>query len=441
MNCHRCQAVLQPDDRFCPECGFSAAARPDSHIPPPDPHSAVISPPAASIPPPVVSPAPTTAAPPPPVAPVMALPTAPVIAPQATPLGNPPASPPITPPTTPTVGPVGAAPNSRRRGLLAGAAILIALAGFGAAYLLVGGNDEPTAATPAPTTEAPDPTTTTVAPTTLPPTTTTTPEDQLRQARSDWEDMQDSMSTDLRPTRAALVDDRPMATTVDTATGEIVIWEYDDINKWFQADSFFLEFGNDMPYVDDIKFLDLTQDGSAEIWVSYIPGDDVMGQVFRLDGVQWSAVAYGTGMAPEGGNDSVLSGYENSCVPSCSDGNYYPYTYTWNGSRFVFQAYDNVGNPAYFEVTTECPKPYNTSYGLPLVRCDKGDQVRQLQEALAFYGFLWTGEVDGYFGPGTETAVRYYQLSKYLTVDGVVGDWFWQLIQDYNYDAFGGFGD
>jgi resuscitation-promoting factor RpfB len=47
-------------------------------------------------------------------------------------------------------------------------------------------------------------------------------------------------------------------------------------------------------------------------------------------------------------------------------------------------------------------------------RGDRGDAVRQVQEALGI-------EADGVFGPQTETAVRRFQKRKGLTVDGVVG--------------------
>jgi Transglycosylase-like domain/Putative peptidoglycan binding domain len=47
-------------------------------------------------------------------------------------------------------------------------------------------------------------------------------------------------------------------------------------------------------------------------------------------------------------------------------------------------------------------------------RGDRGDAVRQVQEALGV-------EADGVFGAQTERAVRRFQKSKGLTVDGIVG--------------------
>jgi hypothetical protein len=54
--------------------------------------------------------------------------------------------------------------------------------------------------------------------------------------------------------------------------------------------------------------------------------------------------------------------------------------------------------------------------GQPLVR---GDDVRQVQEALINAGFQL--KADGVFGEETDKAVRQFQQQKGLTVDGIVG--------------------
>jgi hypothetical protein len=51
---------------------------------------------------------------------------------------------------------------------------------------------------------------------------------------------------------------------------------------------------------------------------------------------------------------------------------------------------------------------------------DRGDQVSDIQTALAKSGFT-PGAIDGEFGPKTEQAVKKYQLSMGLKSDGVVG--------------------
>jgi hypothetical protein len=57
-----------------------------------------------------------------------------------------------------------------------------------------------------------------------------------------------------------------------------------------------------------------------------------------------------------------------------------------------------------------------------LRRGDTGDWVRHLQGQL---GTLYSGAVDGIFGPLTDAAVRQYQTDHGLTVDGWVGPLTW----------------
>ena len=63
--------------------------------------------------------------------------------------------------------------------------------------------------------------------------------------------------------------------------------------------------------------------------------------------------------------------------------------------------------------------PYTLTAKL-LRRGAKGDNVRWLQYELRKHGYVIA--VDGDFGPATENAVRDYQKSKGLKVDGIVGD-------------------
>jgi peptidoglycan hydrolase-like protein with peptidoglycan-binding domain len=49
----------------------------------------------------------------------------------------------------------------------------------------------------------------------------------------------------------------------------------------------------------------------------------------------------------------------------------------------------------------------------------RGDDVRAVQQAIARAGFPLTA--DGVFGPATDRAVRQFQASRGLTVDGIVG--------------------
>lgn len=58
---------------------------------------------------------------------------------------------------------------------------------------------------------------------------------------------------------------------------------------------------------------------------------------------------------------------------------------------------------------------------------DSGDDVRDLQELLNQYGYKL--EVDGKFGAKTESAVKAFQQSHYLTPDGVVGEKTWAALK------------
>lgn len=57
----------------------------------------------------------------------------------------------------------------------------------------------------------------------------------------------------------------------------------------------------------------------------------------------------------------------------------------------------------------------------------KGDEIRKIQEKLKSGGF-YKGPVDGDFGGGTEAAVKTFQRSKGLGVDGVVGPLTWKAL-------------
>ncbi len=49
-----------------------------------------------------------------------------------------------------------------------------------------------------------------------------------------------------------------------------------------------------------------------------------------------------------------------------------------------------------------------------------GSTVKEIQRRLKAWGY-YTGSVDGIFGPLTESAVRYFQRTNRLAVDGIVG--------------------
>jgi len=57
----------------------------------------------------------------------------------------------------------------------------------------------------------------------------------------------------------------------------------------------------------------------------------------------------------------------------------------------------------------------------------KGEEVRRIQEKLKSLG-IYKGPVDGDFGGGTETAVRRFQGTELLEIDGTVGPLTWEAL-------------
>lgn len=68
---------------------------------------------------------------------------------------------------------------------------------------------------------------------------------------------------------------------------------------------------------------------------------------------------------------------------------------------------------------------------LPTIRCpDTGEAVRMAQKILIFTGYLTNDGADGIFGLITEQAVKNYQKSNVLAVDGIVGSKTWAKFTD-----------
>jgi peptidoglycan hydrolase-like protein with peptidoglycan-binding domain len=66
----------------------------------------------------------------------------------------------------------------------------------------------------------------------------------------------------------------------------------------------------------------------------------------------------------------------------------------------------------------KCGDTYTYNYDLPLKPCDKGMGVESVQSQLVNEGFQV--DLDGYYGQGTETAVRQFQAAHGLPVTGIV---------------------
>ncbi len=164
---------------------------------------------------------------------------------------------------------------------------------------------------------------------------------------------------------------------------------------WFDSDEAW--YAGPFDYVTSLV-VTIDADGRGEYLIETSPGD------------------------PDGGYGLILEaeGYVSSFPPS--DGQIPPWG--WDGEFIIRQdkpaetpttvaAADDV------EAAAGCDS-FTTNETPPVKLCDTGDLVVEIQTALAALGYPI--EVDGYFGSGTEAAVKELQrASGYLEVDGYVG--------------------
>ena len=89
---------------------------------------------------------------------------------------------------------------------------------------------------------------------------------------------------------------------------------------------------------------------------------------------------------------------------------------------------DRAGLPAPTPAPGTAPAcaSYRSNDRYPLRRCDKGPAVAALQRSLVASGAAI--DVDGYFGPATDAAVRAFQRDAGLEVDGLVGPDTWAAL-------------
>ena len=90
---------------------------------------------------------------------------------------------------------------------------------------------------------------------------------------------------------------------------------------------------------------------------------------------------------------------------------------------------DRAGLPAPAPAPGTAPAcaSYRSNDRYPLRRCDKGPAVAALQRSLVASGAAI--DVDGYFGPATDAAVRAFQRDAGLEVDGLVGTDTWSALR------------
>lgn len=73
--------------------------------------------------------------------------------------------------------------------------------------------------------------------------------------------------------------------------------------------------------------------------------------------------------------------------------------------------------------------PSNTTDTYPtLRRGSTGEDVKKLQNTLLQLGYA-LGAIDGQFGPATESAVKLFQGTQKLTIDGIVGKNTWMALE------------
>jgi peptidoglycan hydrolase-like protein with peptidoglycan-binding domain len=70
-----------------------------------------------------------------------------------------------------------------------------------------------------------------------------------------------------------------------------------------------------------------------------------------------------------------------------------------------------------------------TTFGSTVRSGDRGEVVKAAQSELLKHGNLHTiSEVDGIFGPNTDTATRNFQEFAEIEVDGIVGPLTWKQL-------------
>ena len=187
---------------------------------------------------------------------------------------------------------------------------------------------------------------------------------------------------------------------------------------------------------------DLTGDGLTEIVVTMIgsTGGKSWDVIYRIDSegpileeipfaVNELQPLLGTlpfGLSVNSVQPDTVSSSVRTCEPSCAE----------DLGTDVDWYLDRSGSLILRPVATPPPPPpvvdppscdtYSSNDQYPIRRCDEGYAVFMIQNALVSHGY--TVDVDGYFGPGTEQAVRDFQRNAGLEADGLVGRNTWPTL-------------
>jgi hypothetical protein len=191
----------------------------------------------------------------------------------------------------------------------------------------------------------------------------------------------------------------PTGVRSDGRRAEVLTW---DGQVWNAAGP--LEFRQSPDRIETLTMVDVTGDGVDDVIASMWLGQDVYGDVFVFDGGRYRVVEVDNSANPmlapgeipnpqlAGGS---LTGFAETCEPSCATGGLLTVTYAWAGDRLRSSAgvcSDYRAVPEYTDMAV----------------CTKGGTIAQLQEALIYFGYM-RGPADGYFGPGTRAGVVAYQ--------------------------------
>ena len=128
-----------------------------------------------------------------------------------------------------------------------------------------------------------------------------------------------------------------------------------------------------------------------------------------------------------------LTDYQKACIYVKEDGYATSPTYTltlFNTiNTYQLYAWDTevLGKPVSVIQTMPTPKLRKATALPTLKRGDRNEYVRNWQKYLNMNGFF-CGKEDGIFGVNTEDAVRSFQVSRNLTIDGIIGLETWKSI-------------
>lgn len=218
-----------------------------------------------------------------------------------------------------------------------------------------------------------------------------------------------------------------MVTATSVAIGS---WTWDGEHWSFEAD---VPLTNPAIDVLAIELVDVTDNGNPELLVQYVPGNAATAEAFVRGVTGWQRVPIELTLVGSTADsnpssldvaDGQLLALHKLCEPSCSHGNLLHVALEYDGQRFV-------GRESWCFEWRDRPR------GSALAMCDRGPDVEELQEILAWYGYL-EAPVDGQFGQATRDALRRHQADRERMVTGGLSAFDYEMIWlDYQWDRYG----